>query len=128
MATVLQPLKPNQQNQRMKTPRAAAVRLCPGIARALPSFSIFSNTGSKHLGADAGGHAAYHMDCGASCEIMKAQSGKPAAAPDPVTGDGIYHEGDQCTVCAVCFEIGTLCHGPDTMVAAVAQNTVWKIT
>ena len=42
---------------------------------------------------------------------MKAQSGKPAAAPDPVTGDGIYHEGDQCTVCAVCFEIGTLCHG-----------------
>ena len=49
MATVLQPLKPNQQNQRMKTPRAAAVRLWPGMARALPSFPYFPIRGPSIL-------------------------------------------------------------------------------
>ena len=34
--TVEQPLNPNQQNQRMKHPRAPSVRLWPGIAFGLP--------------------------------------------------------------------------------------------
>ena len=36
--TVEQPLKPNQQNHRIKQPSAANVRLWPGMAFALPSF------------------------------------------------------------------------------------------
>ena len=32
MPTVEQPLKPNQQNQRMNTPSAAMERLCPRMA------------------------------------------------------------------------------------------------
>ena len=47
MATVEPPLNPNQQNQRMNTPRAQAVMLCPGIARAFPSFPYFPMRGPK---------------------------------------------------------------------------------
>ena len=39
IATVEPPLKPNQQNHRINTPRAAIVRLCPGIALGLPFLS-----------------------------------------------------------------------------------------
>ena len=39
IATVEPPLNPNQQNHRINTPKAMAVRLWPGIARALPSLS-----------------------------------------------------------------------------------------
>ena len=39
METVEQPLKPNQQNHRMNTPRAAMDRLWPMMARGLPSLS-----------------------------------------------------------------------------------------
>ncbi len=36
------PLKPNQQNQRMNTPSAPRVKLCPGIALAPPFSSYLS--------------------------------------------------------------------------------------
>ena len=39
MEAVDPPLKPNQQNHRMKTPSATAIMLCPGIALTLPSRS-----------------------------------------------------------------------------------------
>ena len=39
--TVEQPLNPNQANQRINTPKAPSVRLCPGIACALPSLEYF---------------------------------------------------------------------------------------
>ena len=45
IATVDAPLNPNQQNHRMKTPRAQAVMLCPGIALALPSLSYLPMRG-----------------------------------------------------------------------------------
>ena len=38
METVEQPLNPNHPNHRMNTPRAASVRLCPGIAFTEPSL------------------------------------------------------------------------------------------
>ena len=38
MLTVEPPLKPNQQNHRMKTPSAMAVRLWPGMARGVPAL------------------------------------------------------------------------------------------
>src|SRR5699024_7827155 len=47
MPTVDAPLKPNQQNQRMKTPSAAKVMLCPSIARGLPSLSYLPIRGPK---------------------------------------------------------------------------------
>ena len=39
------PLKPNQQNHRMKTPSAPAVRLWPGMAWGLPSLSYLPMRG-----------------------------------------------------------------------------------
>ena len=39
--TVEQPLNPNHANQRMNTPRAASVRLWPGIALTEPSSPYF---------------------------------------------------------------------------------------
>ena len=47
MATVEQPLKPNQQNQRMNTPRAPSVRLWPRIAFGFPSLSYFPIRGPR---------------------------------------------------------------------------------
>ena len=47
MATVEAPLKPNQQNQRMNTPRAAMDRLWPRIARGFPSFPYLPTRGPR---------------------------------------------------------------------------------
>ena len=46
-ATVEQPLKPNQQNQRMNTPSAPSVSEWPGIARALPSLPYLPMRGPR---------------------------------------------------------------------------------
>ena len=40
-------LKPNQPNQRMKTPRLASARLCPGMARDFLSLSYFPIRGPR---------------------------------------------------------------------------------
>ena len=42
---------------------------------------------------------------------MEAQLAEPAAAPDPVTGDGVDDEADGRRVEAVGAELGALCHG-----------------
>ena len=47
METVEQPLKPNQQNHRMKTPRAPRGRLWPGMARGLPSLPYLPMRGPR---------------------------------------------------------------------------------
>ena len=49
MATVEQPLKPNQQNHRMNTPRAAMGRLWPRMARGLPFSSYLPMRGPRIL-------------------------------------------------------------------------------
>ena len=41
------PLKPNQQNQRINTPRAANVMLCPKIAFGLPFLSYLPIRGPR---------------------------------------------------------------------------------
>ena len=41
MLTVEQPLKPNQQNQSINTPRAAMLKSCPSIALGFPFSSYF---------------------------------------------------------------------------------------
>ena len=45
-----------------------------------------------------------------TCEIMEAHFGQPAAAPNPVTADGIYQSADQNAINAVNQEVGTFCH------------------
>ena len=47
MATVEPPLNPNQQNQRMKTPRATAVMLWPRMALGLPFLSYLPMRGPR---------------------------------------------------------------------------------
>ena len=42
---------------------------------------------------------------------MEAQLTEPAAAPDPVAGDGVDQQGNGGGVDAVCAELGALCHG-----------------
>ena len=74
--TVEHPLKPNQQNHRMNTPRAPRVRLWPRIAFGFPSS------------------AAYHVYGGGACKVVEAKLAEPAAAPDPVPGDGIDNGAD----------------------------------
>ena len=46
-ATVEPPLKPNQQNHRMKQPNAPSVSEWPGIARALPSLVYLPMRGPR---------------------------------------------------------------------------------
>ena len=45
--TVEAPLNPNQQNQRINTPKAPTVRLCPGIAFDLPSLPYLPIRGPR---------------------------------------------------------------------------------
>ena len=47
METVEAPLKPNQQNQRINTPSAPTVRLCPGIALDFPSLEYLPIRGPR---------------------------------------------------------------------------------
>ena len=47
MLTVEAPLNPNQQNQRINTPKAPTVRLCPGMALDLPLFEYFPIRGPR---------------------------------------------------------------------------------
>ena len=49
MLTVDAPLNPNQQNQRMNTPKAPMVRLCPGIAFDLPLLEYFPIRGPRMM-------------------------------------------------------------------------------
>ena len=89
-ATVEPPtLKPNQQNHRMNTPSAPRVSEWPGIARALPSLVYLPIRGSQDGRAHKRRHAANHVYRRRTGEVMEAQLGEPATAPDPVTGDRI---------------------------------------
>ena len=72
---------------------------------------ILADAGTQEGGADGGAHTAHHMDRGGTGEIMEAQLAQPAAAPDPVAGDGIDESGDAEGVDAVGDELGALRHG-----------------
>ena len=43
---------------------------------------------------------------------METKIGKPSAAPDPVSGDRVDDQTDQCTVSQIGRKLCTLCHGP----------------
>ena len=126
-ATVEPPLKPNQQNHRIKQPRAPSVREWPGIARALPSLVYLPIRGPRMAAPIRA--ATPPTICTA---VEPAKSWKPSSAsqpppPDPVTGNRVNDRRNNHRVNAVCREFGALCHRTGNDVAAVAQNTVWKI-
>ena len=77
----------------------------------LAVFVILSNTGTEDQGTDESGYATDHMNSGRTGEIMKTELGKPAAAPDPVTGNRINHQTDDQAVNTIRKKFGTFCHG-----------------
>ena len=69
-------LKPNQPNQRMNTPRDAAMRLCPGIARLLPSLPYLPRRGPSAIA--------------------------PTKASTPTTGRHVCASNPNCSVRGLC--------------------------
>ena len=57
-----------------------------------------TDTGSQQFCTDQCGNTTYHVDRTGSCEIMEAKLCQPAAAPDPVSFDGIDQCGDHTGV------------------------------
>ena len=82
-------MKPNQQNHRMNTPKAAEVILWPRIARGVAVLVILANAGPQDLAPMQSAQAAHHVHRGGTGEIVEAQLRKPAAAPNPVAGNGV---------------------------------------
>ena len=63
----------------------------PGLA----VLVILANAGPQNLGADQSAQAAHHMHRGGAGEIVEAQLRQPAAAPDPVAGNGVDNQRDR---------------------------------
>ena len=76
----------------------------------LTTLVILADTGTEHPGTNTGTHAANHMDCSGTGKIMEAQLTQPAAAPDPVAGNGINEQRNRSGVDTVGAELGTFCH------------------
>ena len=71
----------------------------------------FTDSGSYHRGADKGGKSSDHMDRAGTGEIMEAQLGQPAAAPDSVSFNRIDYQGDYTGINTVRKELGAFSHG-----------------
>ena len=69
-----------------------------------------TDTGSQQFCTDQSGNTTYHVDRTRSCEIMEAKLCQPAAAPDPVAGDGVDDQADGGGVAAVGAELRALGH------------------
>ena len=100
------PLKPYQQNQRMKQPRApSGNRSGPEWRGTASCHSYRYNTcqpGPQENGADQSGQASHHVDDGGTGEIVEAQQRQPALAiPDPTSFNGINHRGNHRGINAV---------------------------
>ena len=80
-----------------------------GTGRAV--LFVLADAGAQDGRADAGADAADHVDRSGTGKVMEAQLAQPAAAPDPVAGDGIDEGGDAERVDAVGDKFGPLRHG-----------------
>ena len=127
MDTVEQPLKPNQQNQRMKTPNAPNVRLWPGIAWGFPSRLYLPRRGPKIHAPIRAATPPARCTAAEPAKSWEPHLCKPAAAPDPVAGNRIDHQTDDEAVNAVCGKFCPFCHGAGHDGGRCRQNTVWKI-
>ena len=105
-AVEAEPAEPeNEHAQRGESQVVAQNRLGLSVS------AVLADPGAKHLGADQGAYAAHHVDAGGTGKIVEAQLTEPAAAPDPVAGDGVDQQGNGGGVDAVCAELGAFCHG-----------------
>ena len=71
---------------------------------------VLANSWPKQRCTDQSADAADHVYTGGSGEVMEAELGEPAAAPDPVSGDRIDQERDHNGIDAVGGEFRTFCH------------------
>ena len=71
---------------------------------------VLANAGAEHPGAEAGRDAADKVDRRGTCKVMEAELRQPAAAPDPVAGDGVDDQADRGGVAAVGAELCALGH------------------
>ena len=78
----------------------------PGLA----VLAVFADAGPQDFRAHQGRHAAHHVHGGGAGEIVEAQLGQPAAAPDPVAGDGVDDGADHQAVDQIRGELGPLRH------------------
>ena len=69
-----------------------------------------ADTGTKELCADESGDTADHVDSAGTCKIVEAHLSQPAAAPDPVSLNGIDKSGDNARIDAVRKELCSFCH------------------
>ena len=60
----------------------------------LSVLAVFADARAYHFGADEGGDAAYHVYGGGACKVVEAKLAEPAAAPDPMPGNGIDDSAD----------------------------------
>ena len=81
-----------------------------GDSPCLAVLAVFADAGTEHPGTQAGGNTAHKVDRRGTGEIMEAQLSQPAAAPDPVAGNGIDDQADGGGVAAVGAELGALSH------------------
>ena len=87
-------------------------QIVAGDGARLAVFIVFADARPKHPRTQQRRSAADEMYGGGACKIMKrdGQRGKPASAPDPVAGDGVYQQADGCRVHAVGLEVCALGH------------------
>ena len=71
---------------------------------------ILADARSEDLCTDQRADAAHHVHGTGTREIMEAQLCQPAAAPDPMAGDGIDEQRDGRRIDAVGAELGALRH------------------
>lgn len=114
----------------MNTPSAASVREWPGIALTLvfPSAVLvyLPIRGPRIFAPISADTPPSHVDGRRTGEIHKAQLGEPAAAPDPVRLNRVNNQGYHQAVKAIGGNLVRSAIAPETIVAAVAQNTRLK--
>ena len=72
---------------------------------------VLADSGSQKPCPYEGAHAANQMDAGGTGEIMESHFRKPAAAPDPMAGNGVNQKGDDHGINAVGGELRPFRHG-----------------
>ena len=71
---------------------------------------VLANAGAEHPGTQAGRDAADKVDRRGTGKVVEAELCQPAAAPDPVAGDGVDDQADGGGVAAVGAELRALGH------------------
>ena len=74
-------------------------------------LGVLADARAEHPCAQTSRDTADKVNRRGACKVMEAQLCQPAAAPNPVTGDGVDDQADGGGVAAVGTELCALCHG-----------------